>query len=71
MLYSSLRDLIVEIALELNQGDIANATSWLREKGKVTATKLAGRVAGEGVIAVAAKDGNGVIVEVSSNISVA
>eukprot|EP00026_Physarum_polycephalum_P011740 Phypoly_transcript_11982.p1 GENE.Phypoly_transcript_11982~~Phypoly_transcript_11982.p1 ORF type:complete len:353 (+),score=79.36 Phypoly_transcript_11982:69-1127(+) len=53
-------------ALELNQSDIASATAWLREKGKLTATKLSNRVAGEGVIALATNGGNGVIVEVNS-----
>jgi len=53
-------------ALELNQSDIAMAMSWLREKGKLTATKLSNRVAGEGVIALACKGGTGVMIEVNS-----
>jgi len=53
-------------ALEVNQSDIASATAWLREKGKLTATKLSNRVAGEGVIALATNGGNGVMIEVNS-----
>lgn len=52
------------VALEQNKSDIALATSWLREKGKSTATKLSSRVAAEGVVALAFQGGNGVIIEV-------
>lgn len=43
-------------ALTENNGDMEAAIDWLRKKGIVTAGKKAGRVAAEGLVAVAASD---------------
>src|SRR5215472_8766171 len=47
-------------------GDIEAAVDWLRKKGKAKAAKKAGRVAAEGLIAVAVDGTKGVVVEVNS-----
>lgn len=53
-------------ALTENDGDIQAATDWLRTKGLAKAAKKSGRIAAEGLVAVAVKDGKGVAVEVNS-----
>ena len=53
-------------ALNETQGDIEAAIDWLRKKGLSKAAKKAGRVAAEGLVAVAVKGGTGVAVEVNS-----
>lgn len=53
-------------ALAETGGDIDAATDWLRKKGLSAAAKKAGRVAAEGLVAVAIKDGTGAIVEVNA-----
>jgi len=53
-------------ALVENRGDIESAVDWLRKKGKAKAAKKAGRVAAEGLIAVAVDGTKGVVVEVNS-----
>ena len=47
-------------------GDLEAAVDWLRKKGLAKAAKKAGRVAAEGLIAVAIRDLKGVAVEVNS-----
>ena len=53
-------------ALEETSGDMEAAVDWLRTKGLAKAAKKSGRVAAEGLVAVAVKDGKGVAVEVNS-----
>ncbi|MDR0449563.1 MAG: translation elongation factor Ts, partial [Rickettsiales bacterium] len=53
-------------ALTETNGDIAAATDWLRDKGILKAGKISGRVASNGLVAVAARDGFGVVVEVNA-----
>ncbi|MEC9434954.1 MAG: translation elongation factor Ts [Pseudomonadota bacterium] len=53
-------------ALVENDGDMEAAVDWLRAKGLAKAAKKAGRVAAEGLVAVAAEGGAGVAVEVNS-----
>lgn len=53
-------------ALTETDGDIAAAMDLLRVRGLAQAEKKAGRTAAEGVVAVAVKDGVGVLVEVNS-----
>ncbi|PJI38043.1 translation elongation factor Ts [Ferrovibrio sp.] len=53
-------------ALAENGGDLDAAIDWLRKKGLSAASKKAGRVAAEGLVAVAVKDNSGAIVEVNS-----
>jgi elongation factor Ts len=53
-------------ALEEAGGDFDAAVDWLRTKGLAKAAKKAGRTAAEGLVAVAAKGGKGVAVEVNS-----
>ncbi len=53
-------------ALTENAGDIEAAIDWLRKKGLSKAAKKAGRVAAEGLVAVAVKGLSGVAVEVNS-----
>lgn len=53
-------------ALTENNGDIEAAVDWLRKKGLASAAKKAGRVAAEGLVAVAAKGTMGTILEVNS-----
>lgn len=53
-------------ALGETGGDLDAAIDWLRKKGLSAASKKAGRVAAEGLVAVAVKDNAGAIVEVNS-----
>jgi elongation factor Ts len=48
------------------EGDIEAAVDWLRKKGLAKAAKKAGRVAAEGLVALAVSDGKGVAVEVNA-----
>lgn len=54
-------------ALKENEGDIAKATEWLRQKGITSAEKKSGRVAAEGIVASYIHTGGrvGVLVEVN------
>ncbi len=53
-------------ALGETDGDIEAAVDWLRKKGLSQAAKKSGRVAAEGLVAVAVKGNDGVVVEVNS-----
>ena len=53
-------------ALQENDGDMAAAVDWLRTKGLAKAAKKAGRVAAEGLVAVASAGTAGAAVEVNS-----
>ncbi|MGP9803880.1 translation elongation factor Ts [Paracoccus sp. NSM] len=53
-------------ALTETNGDMEAAVDWLRTKGLAKAAKKSGRVAAEGLVAVAVKAGKGVAVEVNS-----
>lgn len=53
-------------ALVENDGDMDAAVDWLRTKGLAKAAKKSGRVAAEGLVAVAVEGGKGVAVEVNS-----
>ena len=53
-------------ALTETDGDMEAAIDWLRTKGLAKAAKKSGRVAAEGLVAVAVKAGKGVAVEVNS-----
>ena len=55
-------------ALQENNGDIDAAADWLRTKGLAKAAKKAGRVAAEGLVAIASTEDNkkAVLVEVNS-----
>ena len=53
-------------ALGETGGDLDAAIDWLRKKGLSAASKKAGRVAAEGLVAVAVKDNAGAIVEVNA-----
>ncbi|MBT5666074.1 MAG: translation elongation factor Ts, partial [Rhodospirillaceae bacterium] len=53
-------------ALVENDGDIESSVDWLRKKGLSQAAKKAGRVAAEGLVAVAAGDNAGAVAEVNS-----
>jgi elongation factor Ts len=53
-------------ALTENAGDIEGAIDWLRKKGLAAAAKKAGRVAAEGLVALAVAGGKGAIVEVNA-----
>ncbi len=53
-------------ALTEASGDIEGAVDWLRKKGLAAASKKAGRVAAEGLVAVATDGNAGVVVEVNS-----
>ncbi|HLF58498.1 MAG TPA: translation elongation factor Ts [Alphaproteobacteria bacterium] len=53
-------------ALDETKGDLEQAVDWLRKKGLSAAAKKAGRVAAEGLIAVAVSGKAGAIVEVNS-----
>ncbi len=53
-------------ALEANGGDVEAAIDWLRKKGLAKAAKKSGRVAAEGLVAVAVRGNRGVVVEVNS-----
>src|SRR5881275_3222091 len=47
-------------------GDIEAAVDWLRKKGLSKAAKKSGRVAAEGLVAVAVRGNHGVVIEVNS-----
>ncbi|MCV6594823.1 MAG: translation elongation factor Ts [Silicimonas sp.] len=53
-------------ALTETDGDMDAAVDWLRTKGLAKADKKAGRTAAEGLVAVKAEGGQGVVVEVNS-----
>ncbi len=53
-------------ALTETDGDMQAAVDWLRTKGLAKAAKKSGRVAAEGLVAVAVRAGKGVAVEVNS-----
>ena len=53
-------------ALTETNGDMEAAVDWLRTTGLAKAAKKSGRVAAEGLVAVAVKDGKGIAVEVNS-----
>ncbi|RMC36384.1 translation elongation factor Ts [Paracoccus alkanivorans] len=53
-------------ALTETDGDMQAASDWLRTKGLAKAAKKSGRIAAEGLVAVAVRDGKGVAVEVNS-----
>ncbi len=53
-------------ALEATNGNIDEASDWLREKGISKAAKKADRIAAEGTAAILIKDNNAVILEVNS-----
>ena len=53
-------------ALSVNDGNLEAAVDWLRAKGLAKAAKKAGRVAAEGLVAVAVAGTKGVVVEVNS-----
>ena len=53
-------------ALSENDGDIEASMDWLRQKGIAKAEKKSGRVAAEGLVAVASNGTTGVAVEVNS-----
>jgi len=53
-------------ALTENNGDIEVSMDWLRTKGLAKAAKKSGRTAAEGLVAVAVRNGTGVVVEVNS-----
>ncbi len=53
-------------ALVEANGDMEKATDWLRSKGLAAAAKKAGRIAADGLVAVATKGNQGAVVEVNS-----
>jgi elongation factor Ts len=53
-------------ALTETSGDIEAAVDWLRKKGLAAAAKKAGRVAAEGLVAVAASGSRGAVLEVNA-----
>ena len=53
-------------ALTENKGDMEAAVDWLRKKGLSKADKKSGRIAADGLIGVASKDGTAAVVEVNS-----
>lgn len=53
-------------ALSESGGEVEAAVDWLRKAGLAAAAKKAGRVAAEGLVAVATVDGRGVAVEVNA-----
>lgn len=53
-------------ALAETDGDLEQAVDWLRKKGLAAAAKKAGRVAAEGLVAVAVDGAKGAIVEVNA-----
>ncbi len=53
-------------ALTACDGDIEKAVDWLRKNGLATAAKKAGRVAAEGLVAIAVAGGKGALVEINS-----
>ena len=53
-------------ALTETDGNMEAAVDWLRTKGLAKAAKKAGRVAAEGLVGIAVRDGRGVAVEINS-----
>ncbi len=53
-------------ALNETGGDMDAAVDWLRTKGLAAAAKKSGRVASEGLVAIAVSGGNGALVELNS-----
>jgi len=53
-------------ALSATDGDIEAAVDWLRKKGLAKAAKKSGRIAADGLVAVAVEANFGVVVEVNS-----
>ncbi|MGM9913630.1 translation elongation factor Ts [Floccifex sp.] len=53
-------------ALSANDGDMAKAVDWLREKGIAKAAKKEGRIAAEGLTRVAVSGNTGILFEVNS-----
>ena len=53
-------------ALDESKGDMEAAIDWLRKKGLSQAAKKSGRVAAEGLIAVASKGTSAAVVELNS-----
>ena len=53
-------------ALTESAGDIDDAVDWLRKNGLAAAAKKAGRVAAEGLIAVATEGNRGALVEINA-----
>jgi len=53
-------------ALMETAGDLEAAVDWLRKKGLAAAAKKAGRIAAEGLVAVAASGSRGAIIEVNA-----
>lgn len=53
-------------ALGETEGDIEAAIDWLRKKGLSKAAKKSGRIAAEGLVAIAVRETDGVVVEVNS-----
>jgi elongation factor Ts len=53
-------------ALAENDGDIENASDWLRKKGLAAAAKKAGRATSEGLVGLAVEGMIGAAVEVNS-----
>ncbi len=53
-------------ALNETAGDVEGAVDWLRKKGLAAAAKKAGRVAAEGLVAVATEGTSGAVVEVNA-----
>ncbi len=52
-------------ALTASDGDMDKAVEWLREKGLAAAAKKSGRIAAEGAVCAAVRDGVGAIVEIN------
>ncbi|TNK93035.1 translation elongation factor Ts, partial [Mycoplasmopsis pullorum] len=53
-------------ALEATNWDLEAAVEWLRENGIAKAAKKAGRIAAEGLVAIAGDDKEAVLVELNS-----
>jgi elongation factor Ts len=53
-------------ALTETDGDMEAAVDWLRTKGLAKAAKKSGRVAAEGLVGIAVRDGRGVAIEINS-----
>ncbi len=53
-------------ALTENNGDMDASVDWLRKKGLAAAAKKAGRIAAEGLVAVATNGNKGAVIEVNS-----
>lgn len=53
-------------ALNETNGNLEEAVDWLRKKGLAAAAKKSDRVAAEGLVAVAVKDGKGAVIELNS-----